>query len=74
MRDDNYTQDIVQDAYLRAFRFASRFRGSDPRSWILTIVRNAAFSWLKRSRGSDSPSKLTPFVRRTEALARGRKC
>jgi RNA polymerase sigma-70 factor (ECF subfamily) len=34
------------------------FRGGDPRGWILAIVRNTAFTWLKRNRGSDSPTEF----------------
>jgi RNA polymerase sigma-70 factor (ECF subfamily) len=55
VRDDHDAQDVVQEAYLRAFRFASGFRGGDSRAWILAIVRNTAFSWLKRNRGSNAP-------------------
>jgi RNA polymerase sigma-70 factor, ECF subfamily len=41
-------QDIVQEAYVRAFKGFSRFRGSNPRAWLLTIVRNTAYSWIKK--------------------------
>jgi RNA polymerase sigma-70 factor, ECF subfamily len=58
VRDDHDARDVVQEAYLRAFRFASGFRGSDARAWILAIVRNTAFTWLKRNRGSDSPTEF----------------
>jgi RNA polymerase sigma-70 factor (ECF subfamily) len=45
-------QDIVQEAYLRAMRSVATFRGGDQRSWILTIVRNACFDWLRRDKAS----------------------
>src|SRR5438552_1621010 len=32
--------DVVQEAYLRAFRGFDRLRGSDVKAWLLTIVRN----------------------------------
>ena len=35
---------------MRAFRFVSGCRGSDGRSLLLTIVRNTAYSWLKKNR------------------------
>jgi RNA polymerase sigma factor (sigma-70 family) len=38
--------DIVQDAYLRAFRSFDQFGGGDIRPWLLTIVRNVAYRWL----------------------------
>jgi RNA polymerase sigma-70 factor (ECF subfamily) len=43
-------EDIVQDAYLRAFKYFDRFRGGNARPWLLAIVRNSCFSWLKRNR------------------------
>lgn len=46
LRDDQSAQDVVQDAYLRAFRFFDGFRGGDARPWLLGIVRNACFDWL----------------------------
>ena len=42
--------DIVQEACVRAFRFADGFRGGNSRSWLLTIVRNTACTWLKKNR------------------------
>ena len=39
-RDAVLSEDIVQDAVLRAFRSFGQFRGGSPRAWLLTIVRN----------------------------------
>ena len=39
--NDSEAEDVVQDAYLRAFRFFSTLRGKDARPWLLAIVRNA---------------------------------
>ncbi len=64
VRDDHDAQDVVQDAYLRAFRFAGGFRGGDPRAWILAIVRNAAFTFLKRKRGSNSAVEFDESIHR----------
>ncbi|HYL58415.1 MAG TPA: sigma-70 family RNA polymerase sigma factor [Candidatus Acidoferrales bacterium] len=58
VRDDHDAQDIVQEAYLRALRFARGYRGGDARAWILAIVRNTAFTWLKRNRGADPPAEF----------------
>jgi len=41
-------QDIVQEAYVRALKGFSGFRGDNPRAWLLTIVRNTAYSWIKK--------------------------
>jgi RNA polymerase sigma-70 factor (ECF subfamily) len=50
LRDEDDAQDVVQDAYLRAFRFFNSFRGGDSRGWLLTIVRNACYTWLRKAR------------------------
>ena len=47
LRDDRDAQDVVQEAYLRAFKYFASFRGGDARPWLLGIVRNACFSWLE---------------------------
>jgi RNA polymerase sigma-70 factor (ECF subfamily) len=46
--NDHDAQDIVQEAFLRAFRFMGGFRGGNSRSWLLTIVRNTAYTWLRK--------------------------
>jgi RNA polymerase sigma-70 factor (ECF subfamily) len=49
MRDEHDAQDVVQEAYLRAWRHFGGFRGGDERAWLLTIVRNCCYTW-RRSR------------------------
>ena len=46
VRDRDDAQDVVQDAYLRAFRAYDRRTGADIKPWLLTIVRNVAYRWL----------------------------
>jgi RNA polymerase sigma factor (sigma-70 family) len=53
-RNDQDAQDVVQEAYLRAARSFDRYRGGDPRSWLLTIVRNTCYTWLRQNRGSET--------------------
>lgn len=39
-RDPVLSEDLVQDAVLRAFRAFGQFRGGSPRAWLFAIVRN----------------------------------
>ena len=50
---DQDAQDIVQEAYVRAFKGFAGFRGTNPRAWLLTIVRNTAYSWIKKKHRAD---------------------
>jgi RNA polymerase sigma factor (sigma-70 family) len=52
MRNSEDAEDVVQEAYARAFRYASGFRGGDPRAWLLAIVRNTCYGWLRKARTS----------------------
>ena len=48
---DEDAEDAVQEAALRAFRFFDGFRGQNSRAWFLRIVRNSAFTALKKAHG-----------------------
>lgn len=52
VRDPVTAEDVVQDAMLRALTYFASFRGSNPRAWLLQIVRNTAYSRLT-GRGGD---------------------
>ena len=49
-RNDDDADDVVQEAFLRAFRFFDDLRASDCRPWLLTIVRNTCYTWMRRNR------------------------
>src|SRR5467141_2738605 len=53
LRNEEDAQDVVQEAYLRAFKSFSGFHGSNGRAWLLTIVRNASYTLLKKNRSVD---------------------
>jgi RNA polymerase sigma-70 factor (ECF subfamily) len=52
-RNEHDARDVVQEAFLRAFKFFDGFHGTNSRAWLLTIVRNTAFSWLQKNRRNE---------------------
>ena len=74
-RSHEDAEDVVQDAFLRAFSAFESYRGDDAqpqnaKAWLLTIVRNTSMTLLKRHRNSvvtlgfeddlDDPRELSP--------------
>ena len=53
LRNEEDAQDVVQEAYLRAFRSFAGFHGTNGRAWLLTIVRNTSYTLLKKSHAVD---------------------
>ena len=53
LRNEPDAQDVVQEAYLRAFKSFSGFHGSNGRAWLLTIVRNTSYTLLKKNQAVD---------------------
>lgn len=66
---DQDAEDVVQEAYLRAFKFFDGFRGGDSRAWMLTIVRHTAFSWLRQNRAQDMNTPLDEEQPGVESLS-----
>ena len=58
LRNEQDAQDVVQEAYLRAFKSFDGFYGSNGRAWLLTIVRNTSYTFLKKNKAVDV---TTPF-------------
>ena len=54
MRNEHDAEDVVQEAYLKAFRHQAGFRGDDGRAWLLAIVRNTCYDRLKQSSVRDN--------------------
>jgi RNA polymerase sigma-70 factor, ECF subfamily len=52
-RNDADAADVVQEAFLRAFRYFDSYRGDDAKSWVLKIVRRTCYTWLERNRPAD---------------------
>jgi RNA polymerase sigma-70 factor (ECF subfamily) len=60
-RNQHDAEDLVQEAYLRAFRFFDGFDptasgGGDGRAWLLAVVRNTCLTWMGRKTGGASGS------------------
>jgi RNA polymerase sigma factor (sigma-70 family) len=55
-RNDHDAEDVVQEAYVRAFKYFHGFHGGDCRPWLLAIVRHTCYTWLQHNRGPE----LTP--------------
>jgi len=66
-RNEHDAQDVVQEAYLRAFRFFGGFRGSDARAWVLTIVRNTCYTWFRQNRSPELAADFDEAVREKES-------
>ena len=65
LRNDQDAQDVVQEAYLRAFKSFAGFHGSNGRAWLLTIVRNTSYTLLKKNKAADL---VTPFDEETYSV------
>lgn len=52
-RDEVMSEDVVQDAVLRAFRSFGQFRGESPRAWLFAIVRNCCRDALRAKNASE---------------------
>jgi RNA polymerase sigma factor (sigma-70 family) len=57
-RNPGDAEDIVQEAFLRAFKFFDTFRGELARPWLLSIVRRV---WYDEWRRRASSEEVTPF-------------
>jgi RNA polymerase sigma factor (sigma-70 family) len=49
-RSHEDAEDVVQEAFLKAFSAFESLRNEDAKPWLLTIVRNTSMTWLKQNR------------------------
>lgn len=59
-------EDLVHDAYLKAFKSFGGFAGGNSAAWILTIVRNTCLTWLKRGPASRNVISLADAAARAD--------
>jgi RNA polymerase sigma-70 factor (ECF subfamily) len=65
-RNEQDARDIVQESFLRAFRFFDTFRGGDGKAWLLEIVRNTSRTWLRRKSRSSGAEPFDERLHTTE--------
>ncbi len=56
LRDKSNAEDATQEAILRAYRFFGTYRTGDARAWLLQIVRNYCYTWLRKNRPQEDTS------------------
>jgi RNA polymerase sigma-70 factor, ECF subfamily len=68
IRNPADAEDVIQEAFLRALRFFDGFRGGDSRAWLLKIVRNTCYSWIRKNRPTERFDEFDETVHSGEAL------
>jgi RNA polymerase sigma factor, sigma-70 family len=61
-------EDVVQEAYLRAFKFFDGFHGDDARAWLLTTVRHTFYTWYHENRGQRQNTSFDEELHSFEAM------
>jgi len=56
--NEHDAEDVVQESYLRAVKFFGGFHGESARPWLLAIVRNTCYTWLRRNRMDEPTTEL----------------
>jgi RNA polymerase sigma-70 factor, ECF subfamily len=59
--------DVMQESCLRALRFFDGFRGGDSRAWLLKIVRNTSYSWVRKNRPAQLADEFDETVHSDES-------
>ena len=68
-RNEHDAEDVVQEAYLRAFEFFGGFYGTDGRGWLLTIVRNTCYTWLRKNRAGELSTEFNEEIHHEEVAS-----
>jgi RNA polymerase sigma factor (sigma-70 family) len=77
LRGSDDAQDVTQEAILRALKYFDGFHGENAKAWLLKIVRNTCYSWIKdrpkaESMSPDEEGRLNPeHERALEAAGHG---
>jgi len=65
-RNEHDAQDMVQEAYLHAYKFFDAFRGVDGRAWLLTVVRDTCYTRLQQNRSRDTMTSFDEEIHTIE--------
>jgi RNA polymerase sigma factor (sigma-70 family) len=68
-RNRHDAEDVVQESYMRAFKSFRTFDGTNSRPWLLTIVRNTCYTWLKHNRSGESAVEFDEGIHSTNGDA-----
>src|SRR5438309_10896034 len=71
LRNDHDAEDVTQEAIVRAFRYFDGFSGDNPRAWLLSVVRNSAYTFLQQNRARELGIEFDE-VQHSEPAANGR--
>ncbi len=66
VRNTHDAEDVVQEAYLRAFKFFGGYQGGDARAWVLKIVRNTCYSFFEKNRPAELAEEFDEKVHTAE--------
>jgi len=62
LQNQSDAEDVVQESYLRAFKYFRGYQGGDSRAWLLTIVRNTSYNWLQQNRSQQLVDSLDDSI------------
>ena len=66
VRHPHDAEDMVQEAYLKAYRSFDSFKGDAPLAWLLAILRNSCLTWLKRQQKQGIVIDFNDAIERNE--------
>ena len=61
-RNHEDAEDVVQEAFLRAFSAVENLRSDDATAWLISIERNTCLTWLERNRNGSTMIALEEQV------------
>src|ERR1700690_4179671 len=71
VRNIHDAEDVVQEAYLRAFKFFGGYQGGVARAWVLKIVRNTSYSFLEKNRPGELAEEFDETIHTAGAAEAG---